>query len=104
MFQHRLYVDGALNVDLRLTDAAKVCAAEFLSNMLVQAYVGCHNSPIIRDQDKMNDVITATTWLGQAIADTLVPEDPESVEAFYFTVTGFAGQRRSSSFLKRTFD
>ena len=102
VFQHRLYVDGALNVDLQLTDAAKVCAAEFLSNMLVQAYVGCHNSPIIRDQDKMNDVITATTWLGQAIADTLVPgEDPESVEAFYFTVTGFAGQRRSPTQILR---
>ena len=92
MFQHRLFVDGSLNVDLQLTDAGSVCSvAEFLSNMLVQAYVGCHNNPVIRDQDKMNNVITATTWLGQAIADSLVPgQDPESVEAFYFTVTGFA--------------
>jgi len=102
VFQHRLFVDGSLNVDLQLTDAAKVCAAEFLSNMLVQAYVGCHNNPVIRDQDKMNNVITATTWLGQAIADSLVPgQDPESVEAFYFTVTGFAGQRRSATQIRR---
>lgn len=102
VFKHRLYVDGSVTTDLQLTDAAKVCAAEFLSNMILHQYVGCHNNPIFRDQDKLNDVISATSWLGQAIADTLeAGANPESVEAAYFTVTGFAGKRRSQSQILR---